>query len=355
MELRLFWQKYRLYLKKVNSGPSAGNRLNGFGPEDAQIGPLGGGYGIYRSLAGPGRFPSLADQGGAMLSRMNTAAGLSFRGLSPSPMLQTSQLPLGFAANPNTNLFQGVPTTIQMNKASLPNPQTTAMMFNGSPLFNARDFGNQPSFVSQGALGIGGAINNFTDSSGKGNWGTSVQPATPSLSVRSNMLLTNAPSNVIVPANAPIQSLQDDPLDVFSGISSLDNSNNLGQQQMWQGQNQDYIFNCNNSSVSVTPIAGENARQGNNNLMGASHFNHLEGASSNRLQQNEVLKSNDGSNLKFDENFLLDDPKVLCGSTQSNSEYLQDIVGSCLKKVHTALILFVICLFYCFLHSQYFI
>ncbi|XP_057550639.1 two-component response regulator ORR24-like [Amaranthus tricolor] len=341
-------QKYRLYLKKVNSGPSVGNRLNSFGAEDAQIGPLGGGYGIYRSLAGPGRFPSLPDQGGAMLSRMNTAAGLSFRGLSSSPMLQTSQLPLGFTANPNTNLFQGVPTTIQMNKASFPNPQTTAMMFNGSPLFNARDFGNQSSFVSpasnQGAFGIGGGTNNFTDNSGKGNWGTSVQPAAPLLSVRSNMLLTNAPSNVIVPANAPIQNLQDDPLDVFCGISSLDNSNNLGQQQMWQGQNPEYILNCNNSSVSATPIAGENARQSN-----ASPFNHLEGASSNRLQQNEVPKSNDGSNLKFDENFLLDDPKVICGSTQSSSDYLQDIVGSCLKKVHTALIflLFVSC---CFLH-----
>ncbi|XP_057247084.1 two-component response regulator ARR10 [Beta vulgaris subsp. vulgaris] len=371
-------QKYRLYLRKVNSGSSLqpGNRLGVFGGEDAHIGSLGGGYGIYRSLAGPGRFPgitSLPDQSGGMLGRLNTAAGLSIRGLSSSPMLQTPpQLPnssnsfntLGkfdpssfSATTQNANLFQNIPTTMQISKSPLLSPPTNSMMLNGNPSLNSRDFSDQPSFFSPSsnyrALGTGGTAN-LLDPNSRPNWGTPIPPAVQSLPFSQDALPANVSSDGIAPVHAQIQN---DPLDIFCGISSLDdlkgslqsqdcisgpsnNFNNLGHPQIWQDQRPDYLLNsCNiphtSSSLitAVAPTAGENERQSNNNMMSASPFSQLEGVSSQILQQNEVQKSIDDSNLKFDENFLLSDPKLLSASSQStNSEYLEDIVGRFLKQ-----------------------
>ncbi|XP_056692332.1 two-component response regulator ARR12 [Spinacia oleracea] len=325
-------QKYRLYLRKVNSGSN--QQAGRSGAEDAHIGPLGGGYGIYRSLAGAGRFPDQSG-GGGLLGRFNTSSGISLRGLSSSPMLQTPQLSNSFNTlskfGPlNTSLFQ------QM-------PPTTSMMINGTPTLNTRDFGPSSNLTP-----------NLLDPSSKTNWGTPVQPPTTQpLSTPRNLLPINVSNDGIVPvSNTQIQSIQNDPIDVFCGFSSMGASkgnvqsqdcpsgfnsfNNLAQPQIWNNQRPDYVLNsCNfsNTSSSVItsatpPTLGDNVRESNNNMMGFSPFSQLGGTCS----QIQVQKSNSDSTLKFDDNYLLDDPKLLSGSNQSNSESLEDIVGRFLKQ-----------------------
>ncbi|KAL2929897.1 Two-component response regulator ORR24 [Bienertia sinuspersici] len=339
-------QKYRIYLRKMNSGSNPpGIRLGGFGVEDPHIGSLGGGYGVYRSLAGPGRFPgltSLPDQAAGM--RLNTGAGLSIRGLSSAPMLQTPQLPtsnnsfntigpLSSPAFPNSsNMFQGIPSTMQMNKPSLLCPQNSSMMLNGTPPFNPRDFSNQSPLISPstnfGAFGVGGTPT-LMDPSCKPHWETPVQ----SLAFQQNMLPTTVSNAGITPVHPQIQN---DPLDIFCGIPSLDDPkggvHNQGHQQMWPGQKPDYVLNSGNTSSSLINTVENVMKNSNNSMMDASPFSQLEGASAQSLQQTEVQKNNDNSTLKFDENFLLDDPKLLGGSSHNTSEYLEDIVGRFLQQ-----------------------
>ncbi|XP_021741379.1 two-component response regulator ORR24-like [Chenopodium quinoa] len=293
-------QKYRLYLRKISSGQAAGNRVVSVGTEDSHIGSIGGGYGVYRSLAGAGSFPgfsSLPDQ------------GVGFRGISSSPLLQTPRFPnpLSFSGNQNANLFQGNPTTIQMNnRLPLLSPPTASMMLNT----------NQ--------LGIG------LDPRGKVSWGNPIQP----LSCPQNLLPTNNVSGGdITPLNAQIHN---DPLDFLYGTDrnalSQDRPSSLNNFNIPQPiQKPNYFMNlCNISNtpssliLTVAPTHGENLRQ--NNIIGVPSLSQLEDTSPQSQQQNEAQKS-------FDDSTLLGDPKLQCGTGHNTTESLDDIVGRFLKQV----------------------
>ncbi|KAJ8437322.1 hypothetical protein Cgig2_015053 [Carnegiea gigantea] len=319
-------QKYRIYLRKMNSSSSQpANRIGSLGSEDMHLRSLGGGYGVFRTLGGSANFlgatsfSCLSHPQGGMLGRFNANSGLSMRAIASSPMFQrpqhlntTSTLttlgqinPTDLHTNANSHFFQGVPT-----------PSITNAMFNGNPLHITTNVGNPSS------------SNNFNSS---------------------NIGVVQSPAVVQSSAATPIDT---DALDYFCGLSSLEDSGGSADQSHgglngansftnlgnWQDQRPDFILNSSNLpsvQTSLTTVVGPSDRTLNqNNNISSLPFTQLEGTVAPHFtQQNETLRSNVNSVTKFDENYLLDDPKLFGDSSQNSTEYLGDIVGRFLKQV----------------------
>ncbi|OAY31803.1 two-component response regulator ARR12 isoform X2 [Manihot esculenta] len=130
-------QKYRLYLKRISSVASQqANMVAAFGGKDSSYLRMGSldGFGDFRTLSGPGRLSSTSISSypaGGMLGRLNSPAGLTLRGIASSGLLQsghsqtlnTSANTLGklhqpalLPASQGTNLFQGVPLSVEPNQ-----------------------------------------------------------------------------------------------------------------------------------------------------------------------------------------------------------------------------------------------
>lgn len=130
-------QKYRLYLKRISSVASQqANMVAAFGGKDSPYLRMGSldGFGDFRTLSGPGRLSSTSISSypaGGMLGRLNSPAGLTLRGIASSGLLQsghsqtlnTSANTLGklhqpalLPASQGTNLFQGVPLSVEPNQ-----------------------------------------------------------------------------------------------------------------------------------------------------------------------------------------------------------------------------------------------
>ncbi|XVE97504.1 hypothetical protein REPUB_Repub03eG0025100 [Reevesia pubescens] len=132
-------QKYRLYLKRLSSvATQQANMVAALGSKDPSYLRMGSldGFGDFRTLTGPGRLSSASlssYQPGGMFVRLNSSAALSLRGISSgviqpghSQTLNNSINGLGkiqpavLPANQNQNgtLFQGIPTSIELNQLS---------------------------------------------------------------------------------------------------------------------------------------------------------------------------------------------------------------------------------------------
>ncbi|XP_007011983.2 PREDICTED: two-component response regulator ARR18 [Theobroma cacao] len=132
-------QKYRLYLKRLSSvATQQANMAAALGSKDPSYLRMSSldGFGDFRTLTGPGRLSSASlssYQPAGMFGRLNSSAALSLRGISSgviqqghSQTLNNSINGLGkiqpavLPANQNQNgtLFQGIPTSIELNQLS---------------------------------------------------------------------------------------------------------------------------------------------------------------------------------------------------------------------------------------------
>ncbi|XP_017630092.1 two-component response regulator ORR24-like [Gossypium arboreum] len=161
-------QKYRLYI-----GHSIVATLGSKDPSYLRMGPLGG-FGYFHTLTGPGRISSASlpsYQPGGMFGRLNTSATLSLHGISSSVIqpghCQTSNNPINGSgkiqpavvpANQKKNgtLFQGIPTSVDLNQPSQNKPT------NGCGEFNRV---NDPNF-QDARMAVGGSCNTLHVSSG---------------------------------------------------------------------------------------------------------------------------------------------------------------------------------------------
>ncbi|OWM65805.1 two-component response regulator ARR12 [Punica granatum] len=128
-------QKYRLYLKRIhNAASQQANLVAALGSKDPSYMRYGSpdGYGDFRGLTGPGRLSATSLSSyppGGMLGRLNTPAGLGFRGISSTGLLQPTHshnsggsahfmghLQSQGAINPSSTLFQGIPSTLEVNQ-----------------------------------------------------------------------------------------------------------------------------------------------------------------------------------------------------------------------------------------------
>ncbi|KAE8714005.1 Two-component response regulator ARR12 [Hibiscus syriacus] len=132
-------QKYRLYLKRLSSvATQQANMVAALGSKDPSYLRMSSlhGFGEFRTLTRPGRHSSASlssYQPGGMFGRLNSSASLSLRGVSSgaiqpghSQILNNSINGLGkiqpavLSANQNQNgtLFQGIPTSMDLNQLS---------------------------------------------------------------------------------------------------------------------------------------------------------------------------------------------------------------------------------------------
>ncbi|KAA8522897.1 hypothetical protein F0562_009320 [Nyssa sinensis] len=129
-------QKYRLYLKRISSVASQqANMVAALGGKDSSYMRIGSvdGFGEFRTLAASGRLPNTALSSyppGGMLGRLNTPAGVSLRSLNSSTLIQSSHAenstnsiitlgkfqPIVSPANQNASLFQGIPTSLELDQ-----------------------------------------------------------------------------------------------------------------------------------------------------------------------------------------------------------------------------------------------
>ncbi|MBA0731974.1 hypothetical protein Gogos_016092 [Gossypium gossypioides] len=132
-------QKYRLYLKRLSSvATQQANMVAALGGKDPSYLRMGSldGFGDFRTLTGSGRLSSASlssYQPSGMFGRLNSSAALNLRGISSGviqqghPQTLSNSInglgkiqPVGLPANQNQNgtLFQGIPTSIELNQLS---------------------------------------------------------------------------------------------------------------------------------------------------------------------------------------------------------------------------------------------
>ncbi|KAL0340430.1 UNVERIFIED_CONTAM: Two-component response regulator ORR22 [Sesamum radiatum] len=157
--------KYRLYLKRISSvATQQANMVAALGVKDSpfmRIGPFEG-LGDFRTLAGPGR---LANAGlapyttGGMLGRLNTPANVNLRNLTPSALLQPTHAqnitalgemhPILPPTNQNSSLFQGMPSSLELDQLQHNKCPTGIVNFNA--VDDSRMYAASNAFTDTGA------------------------------------------------------------------------------------------------------------------------------------------------------------------------------------------------------------
>ncbi|KAK6135603.1 hypothetical protein DH2020_030651 [Rehmannia glutinosa] len=178
-----------LYLKRISSvATQQANMAAALGVKDSpfmRIGPFEG-LGDFRTLAGPGRLTNAAlshYSTGGMLGRLNTPANVNLRNLTPSPFIQPSHAqnpnnsittlgkihPSLQPANPNPSLFQGIPSSLELDQLQQ-NNCATGIAFNG--VDDSRLLGNQSNVLNgtpSNTMVLNGKYQQTLNSGGFGN------------------------------------------------------------------------------------------------------------------------------------------------------------------------------------------
>ena len=153
-------QKYRLYLKKATHQANINASMGSNDSSYLRMASLDG-FGDFRNLSGSARVSSTSLSSypsGGMFGRLNSPAGLSIRGISSSALirpghnqnmnssintlgnLQPSMMP----ANQSSNLYQGIPPSIELNQSQPSNCMTNIRQLN--PIDNSSCFTVGTSF-----------------------------------------------------------------------------------------------------------------------------------------------------------------------------------------------------------------
>ncbi|GAB4832719.1 hypothetical protein Ancab_006737 [Ancistrocladus abbreviatus] len=383
-------QKYRLFLKRLhapsNQSTSMATALGGRDYLD--------GYGAFHTLGGLGKYRgatplSSSYQPGPMLGRLNTASGLSMRGIPPSTLIRTAHTPntnnslnaLGRFPSVNlpTNQTQPVGLAQQLDQlhqnkggithvadfkpinscaaldlasSGMPNSSMSSS-FLGPSSNSLVLHGNQSSFhmlstnfEQVGSMGTRGSDLLDYHKKLNGNWPSVLQSAVPLASL-SNSIPAVATANV-----------QNDQLEnAFAcAILSLEDSrgNMQGQDGLIGIQNMDLRepqrhqeHNPNSSNIGVTSTASSlrpiHQSLGQNGAAAAAAYTRnldvsLTGWSnavshSTFMLQNEVQNSDSNSKMMLDDNYLLEEMNEMSRFTQNSFGSLEDIVGGFIKQV----------------------
>ncbi|PON52371.1 Two-component response regulator [Parasponia andersonii] len=175
-------QKYRLYLKRISTeATQQASMIAALGGKDSAYMRMGtlDGFGDLQALTGSGRLsntPLSTYTHGGMLSRLNSPAGLTLRGISSTGLIQPGN-PQNFksfntlgkfqrsvSANQSTSLFQGIPASLELNKFQ----QTKSTTYIGefSALNNPTGFAVPASFPDMRVtVGNSGTASNSSSTS----------------------------------------------------------------------------------------------------------------------------------------------------------------------------------------------
>ncbi|MBA0604181.1 hypothetical protein Godav_016859 [Gossypium davidsonii] len=384
-------QKYRLYLKRLSSvATQQANMVAALGGKDPSYLRMGSldGFGDFRTLTGSGRLSSASlssYQPSGMFGRLNSSAALNLRGISSGviqqghPQTLSNSInglgkiqPVGLPANQNQNgtLFQGIPTSIELNQLlqnksanhfgelnPVNNPNVFGVATNfpdarmtvgsstsslstpsGSPLLlqantqqaqRSGAFGNQSSLdvasLNQESFDMGvHGFSNFVDNGRcHENWQNTVQLS----SFPSNSLSTcEAFSHEQLHTNNLQESiswrsshLNDNPIDLSASMANAGLEDSRGDMQCQISPSNNVIHNIDYAAKQQW---GENSSfAGADSLVaGAPYVQHLEAG---KLAFNTKLRSN--------EDILFEQRKPQNEFSQNNFETL-DVISSPMIK-----------------------
>lgn len=170
-------QKYRLYLKKVsNVATQQVSMAAALGVKDSSYMHMGSldGFGDLRPYTGSGRLTNTAMSPyapGGMLGRLNSSAGLNLRGITSSGHIQPShpqnlsnsfnsfgKFQQSMPDSQNSNLFQGIPTSLNLNQ--LQQNKCAAHIGGFNPTNDSTDFTLTASFPDSSRLAVVGTTSN---------------------------------------------------------------------------------------------------------------------------------------------------------------------------------------------------
>ena len=372
-------------------------------------------FGDFRTLTGPGRLSSASlssYQPGGMFGRLNSSAALSLRGISSGVIqqghsqtlnnsinglgkIQTAVLPAN--QNQNGTLFQGIPTSIELNQLSHNKSTNHFGEFNrvndpnifgsssnsistasGNPLLlqastqqthRSGAFGNQSSLgvtsLNQEPfdMGVRGSSNFLDHGRSSENWKGAVQLSNfPSSSLSTSEAFSHEqlPTNHLQESISWTSShLSNRPIDLSSSVANSAHledsrgnmqgqvglSNNVIQnmdytaKQQWGDRRHDYNRNLNHSFSRVDSLvsASESMMDQSNAVSikttDVSLFSQLSGEVPYVAQHLEGEKSAFGTKLRSNEDFLFEQTKPQNDFIQNNFESLEDIMSSMIKPV----------------------
>ncbi|XP_051150269.1 two-component response regulator ARR12-like isoform X2 [Andrographis paniculata] len=233
-------QKYRLYLKRISSvATQQANMAAALGVKDPfmRIGPYEG-LADFRSLAGSGRLSNaaLSPYGpGGMLGRLNSPANVNLRNLAPPPLGQPGHAqsisalgkmhPVIPAAGQNPGLFQGIPSSLELDQLHQKKYSTSAMSFNA--LDESRMYGASSNAFTDPGVALGSTSNilsaipgsnpmmlqgNSPQTLSDGGFGSQSSHNTASFNLDSFNAGVNSSSNLLDPGAIESSKLQQNPI-----------------------------------------------------------------------------------------------------------------------------------------------
>ncbi|XVE71105.1 hypothetical protein DITRI_Ditri10aG0123800 [Diplodiscus trichospermus] len=411
-------QKYRLYLKRLSSvATQQANMVAALGSKDPSYLHMGSmdGFGDFRTLTGPGRISSASlssYQPGGMFGRLNSSAALSLRGISSGVIQQGHSQTLNNSINglgkiqpavlpanqtQNGTLFQGIPTSMELNQF-LQNKSTNHFggfnrvndpnVFGSSskslstsssnPLLlqaSTQQTESSGAFGSQSSLGVT-SLNQESFDMGVHGSSNFLDHGRCSENCQSAVQLSNFPSISLSKSEAfsheqlPTNNLQgsiswtsshlsNSPIDLSSSMANSAHledsrgnmqgqvglSNNVIQnidytaKQQWGDHKHDYNGNLNNSFSRVDSLISasgsmiDQSSTVSTKTTDVSLFSQLTGEASYVVQHLEGEKSTLDTKLRSNEDFLFEQTKPQNGFSQNNFDYLEDIMSSMIKLV----------------------
>lgn len=168
-------QKYRLYLKKMTKQASMATAL---GVEDSSYAHMCtlDGFGDLHPYTGSGRLKNTAFSlytPGGILGRLNSSAAMNIRGITSSGLIQPNhpqslnnsfsslgKFQQSKSASQNSNLFQGIPTSLELNQ--LQQIKCTSHVGVSNPLNDPTSFTLPTSFPDGNRLAVGCSSNSMS-------------------------------------------------------------------------------------------------------------------------------------------------------------------------------------------------
>ncbi|KAJ7955601.1 Two-component response regulator [Quillaja saponaria] len=354
------------------------------------------GFGDFHTLSGSGRLSSTALSSytsGGMFGRLNSPVGMNLRGITSSGLappgqsqnLSSSMNTLGkfqpsmLPSNQSSSLLQGIPTSLEINQVQQSNCTTSIRQFN--PIENSNGYTVARSFLENKAT-VGCSIDSMSSVSNnplllQGNPQQSHTTATfgnqstvraASLNAESFEIGIGGTSNLLdynrcidgwqgavqlskVPSNSfPLIAvpLEDARVDVQSQeglIGNVVQATNYKTKQRWGESRQDYnhnlghTFNSMNSPVSgsrMTSSLGQSLNQNNAAIcsirIDVSSTGQLNGATPSISQHTGVDKFSMDRVSSSNQTYLMEQMKSQNAFAQDNSESLDDIMSSMVKR-----------------------
>ncbi|KAG8372615.1 hypothetical protein BUALT_Bualt12G0085100 [Buddleja alternifolia] len=354
--------KYRLYLKRISQ---QANMVAALGVKDSHFMRIGSfdGLGDFRTLAGQGRHPNVAlsPYTSGMLGRLNSPANVNLLNITPSPLIQPSYAqnssnsitPLGKMQNPN--LFQGIPSSLELDQLQQNKGPTGIVNFNAfddSRIFTS-NFTDPGTTVGSSSNLLNGTPNNPLSDGGFGNqpcnnmasfssesFNAGINGTIESSKMQPNSLLSSEPFN----NSLSDPYLRNNTIDIISSTTMalpIGDSREMQCQEglvgdvrnMNQQRQNNYEHSSKSGFGSLNPRIPSNGVVGSMNQKMDMFVNgRLGGGGSTLMQHNENQNLLTESRARSNDSLFFEHQKMQGGFVPQSCDSLDDMVNAMIKR-----------------------